>query len=467
MKKLVSLLLVASLLLVGAFAATAEEAKKWEGHSIVFAGWGDGAEKAATEAAIAAFEEATGCEVTYINNNSDFDTKITAMVAAGEQLDCAMLESGTIAYPMAEQGLLVPLDSYVEASGIDMNDYVAASCYYDNDGNLISWSGNIELMCLFYNKDVFDAAGIAYPPSSPEDAWTWDEFVDVCKQLTKDATGLTPNDEGFDAENIVQYGVNPGVWWPVWGSFILSNGGSIVDADGNFAMNQPEAVEALQKFCDLKLVDHVAPSVAASESLPAGDVALLTGTYAMVIDGQWNALTYAEAGVNFGMAPIPKMGDEVVSICTTAMFCIFEASEEKDAAWDLIQYLNDPAIDLTLFENGNRMPTSLDWLTSEDKLTQWVGEDNPARPEGYEGIIDMLINYSAAPLTGQIIGWPDMITLVDAAIEEVLYGNMSVQEAMDGVAADIEEAGIVLGLRTAGAEAAETAETAETAEAAA
>ena len=378
-----------------------------------------------------------------------------------------MLESGTIAYPMAEQGLLVPLDSYVEASGIDMSDYVAASCYYDNDGNMISYAGNIELMCLFYNRDVFDAAGIEYPPTSPEDAWTWDEFVDVCKQLTKDANGLTPNDEGFDAENIVQYGVNPGVWWPVWGSFILSNGGSIVDADGNFAMNQPEAVEALQKFCDLKLVDHVAPSVAASESLPAGDVALLTGTYAMVIDGQWNALTYAEAGVNFGMAPIPKMGDEVVSICTTAMFCIFEASEEKDAAWDLIQYLNDPAIDLTLFENGNRMPTSLDWLTSEDKLAQWVGEDNPARPEGYEGIIDMLINYSAAPLTGQIIGWPDMITLVDAAIEEVLYGNMSVQEAMDGVAADIEEAGIVLGLRTAGAEAAETAETAETAEAAA
>lgn len=452
MKKLVSLLLVASLLLIGTFAATAEEAKKWEGHHIVYASWGDGAEKAARDAAIAAFEEATGCEVTHINNNSDYDTKITAMVAAGEQIDCGMLESATIAYPMAEQGLLEPLDSYVEASGIDMNDYVAASCYYDNDGNLISWSGNIELMCLFYNRDVFDAAGIAYPPSSPEDAWTWDEFVDVAKQLTKDANGLTPNDEGFDPDNIVQYGVNPGVWWPVWGSFILSNGGSIVDENGNFAMNQPEAVEALQAFCDLKLVDHVAPSVAASESLPAGDVALLTGTYAMVIDGQWNALTYSEAGINFGMATLPKYGDKVVSICTNGMNCIFSASQEKEAAWDLIQYLSDPSIDLTLFRNGNLMPTSIEWLTDEDKLAQWVGEDNPARPEGYEGIIDMLINNSAAPLTGQIIGFPDLITLVDAGIEEVLYGNMTAQEAMDSVAAQIEEAGLELGLRTAATE---------------
>ena len=128
MKKLVSLMLVLAMVLLCGLTATAE-GKKWEGHSIVFAGWGDGSEKAATEAAIAAFEEATGCKVTYINNNSDYDTKITAVVAAGEQIDCAMLESGSIAYPMAEEGILIPLDDYMAASGISMDDYVNASYY--------------------------------------------------------------------------------------------------------------------------------------------------------------------------------------------------------------------------------------------------------------------------------------------------------------------------------------------------
>ena len=446
MKKLVSLMLVLAMVLLCGLTATAE-GKKWEGHSIVFAGWGDGSEKAATEAAIAAFEEATGCKVTYINNNSDYDTKITAMVAAGEQIDAAMLESGSIAYPMAEEGILIPLDDYMAASGISMDDYVNASYYYDNEGRVISWSGCIELMCTFYSRDVFDEAGLPYPPSDPDEAWTWEEFVDVCIKLTKDANGLTPADEGFDAENIVQYGVNPGVWWPIWGSFIQSNGGNMVDENGKFAMNSPEAVEALQAFCDLKLVNHVAPSVAASESLPSNDVAMLTGTYAMVIGGQWDALTYADAGINFGMAPLPKYGDEVVSVCTNGMFCIFSASEEKEAAWDLIQFLNDPAIDLTLFKNGNRMPTSTAWLTEQDKLDQWVGTDNPARPEGYDGIIKMLMNNSAAPLTGQIIGFPDLINLVNAAIDEILYGNMTAQEAMDMVAQQVEEAGLELGLR--------------------
>ena len=170
MKKLVSLLLILTLAMTLGGVASAE--KKWEGHTIVFASWGDGAEKAATEKVIAAFEEATGCKVNYINISSDYDTKVTAMVAAGETIDCAQLESGSIAYPMAAEGLLEPLDSYIEDSGINMDDYVAASCYYDDNGNLIAWSGCIELMCLFYSRDVFDEAGLPYPPSDPDEAWT-------------------------------------------------------------------------------------------------------------------------------------------------------------------------------------------------------------------------------------------------------------------------------------------------------
>ena len=59
----------------------------------------------------------------------------------------------------------------------------------------------------------------------------------------------------------------------------------------------------------------------------------------------------------------------------------------------------------------------------------------------------MLMNNSAAPLTGQIIGFPDLINLVNAAIDEILYGNMTAQEAMDMVAQQVEEAGLELGLR--------------------
>lgn len=446
MKKLVSLMLILAMVLMCGLTATAE-GKKWDGHTIVYTSWGDGAEKASTEAAIAAFEEATGAKVNYINISADYDTKVTAMVAAGETIDCAALESGSIAYPMAEQGLLEPLDSYIEAAGISMDDFVAASYYYDNDGNVIAWSGCIELMCLFYSKDVFDAAGLPYPPADPDECWTWEEFVDVAKQLTKDNNGLTPADEGFDPENIASYGLYIGSWWPTWGSFINSNGGALVDDEGNFAMNKPEAVEALQAFADLRNVHHVSPTVAASESMPSASVALLTGQYGMIVGGQWEALTYSDAGCNFGVAPLPKFGDEMVSVCTNGMFCVMSNSQEKECAFDLIQFLNDPSLDITLFKNGNRMPSSLEWLTTPELIDQWCGEGNPARPEGFEGVIEMLIENSVAPYTGEIIGFPDLINLVNAGVDEVLYGNMTAQEAMDMVAQQIEEAGLELGVR--------------------
>ena len=332
MKKCISLLL-ALVLCLSMMSMSLAEDKAFAGHSLVFTTWGDSAEQAATQAICDKFTADTGCEVNLICINENYDTKVTAMIAAGETIDLAQMESGTIGYKLVEEGQFATLDDYVAQSGYDMSDYVGASCYYDDAGNLIAYSGCIELMTMFYSRDVFDEAGLPYPPSDPDQAWTWDEFVDAAMKLTLDANGKTPYDEGFDPENIVRYGVNMGIWWPIWGSFILSNGGTLVDAEGNFAMNQPASVEALQAIADLALVKHCMPTPTAREGMPGTDVALLTGAYAMVVDGQWLALTLADTGVNFGMASLPKMGEEVVSVCTNGMMVIMEDSKEKEAAW--------------------------------------------------------------------------------------------------------------------------------------
>ena len=448
MKKIVSLVLALTLCLSLMGTSLAED-KIFAGHSLVYTSWGDSATQTAKQAIIDKFMEDTGCEVNYICINENYDTKITAMIAAGETIDLAEMESGTIGFKLAEEGHYELLDPYIERDGIDMDDYVAASCYYDDNGNLISYSGCIELMTMFYSKDVFDEAGLPYPPSDPDQAWTWDEFVDVAMKLTLDANGKTPYDEGFDPENIVRYGVNMGIWWPIWGSFILSNGGTLVDAEGNFAMNQPASVEALQAIADLALVKHCMPTPTAREGMPGTDVALLTGAYAMVVDGQWLALTLADTGVNFGAGTLPRMGGEVVSVCTNGMSVIMKDSKEKEAAWALQQYLQDPGKEITLFKNGNLMPSGLKWLTEKEYLDQWAEEGNPARPEGYDGVIKMLLNNSAAPFTGTIKNFSDMIDIVNKEVDEIVYGNKTAQEGMDSAAEQIKTAGIELALRTA------------------
>lgn len=448
MKKRISIFLVLAMCLSFASFAAAE-GKPFEGHSIVLTGWGDSAEQAAVQNVVDKFSADTGCEVNYICINENYDTKITAMIAAGETIDLAQMESGTIGYKLAEEGMYETLDSYLAKDGMDINNFVSAAAYYDNDGNIISYNGCIELMQLFYSKSAFDEAGLPYPSADPDQSYSWEEFVDVAMKLTKDANGKTPYDEGFDPNNIVRYGVNMGCWWPIWGSFVKSNGGELVDSNNAFALNQPAATEALQKMADLALVNHCMPTPTAREGMPGTDVALLTGTYAMVIDGQWLALTLADTGVDFDVAAVPHLANETVSVCTNGMMVIMKNSTEKDAAWLLYKYLNDPSYDITLFKNGNRLPSEVKWLTEKEYLDQWCEAGNPARPEGYTGIIKMLMNNSVAPFTGEIVNFPDMIDIVNVEMDEVMYGNKTAQQAMDDAAAKIQTAGIALGIRSA------------------
>ena len=80
------------------------------------------------------------------------------------------------------------------------------SCTYTYNGVPVAYATANNSLVMFYNKDMFDAAGIDCPPTSADEAWTWDEFVEVAKQLTLDANGNNAASPDFDPDSIVQYG---------------------------------------------------------------------------------------------------------------------------------------------------------------------------------------------------------------------------------------------------------------------
>ncbi len=140
---------------------------------------------------------------------------------------------------------------------------------------------------MFYNKELFAEADVDLPPSKAENGWTWDEFVEVSKKLTKDANGKNPDQPGFNPDNIVQYGVSIPTNFNGWLPLVQSNGGDITNEDGTkLTLNTPEAKEALEKIHDLIYKHHVAPTPVQMENMPATSVSLQTKKVAMAIDGQ-------------------------------------------------------------------------------------------------------------------------------------------------------------------------------------
>jgi multiple sugar transport system substrate-binding protein len=252
--------------------------------------WGAPDELAAYKVAIKRFEDKfSHITVDLQHIAADYDTKLTTMVAGNDVPDIAMMESGTIAYPLAEEGKFLNLQEFLDNDPqINVDSLVPNLLYSLEPGHVIGIAPGPESFGLFYNEDMFKDAGVEPPPAKASEAWTWDEFVEAAKLMTIDSQGRNANDPAFDPKNIKQFGINFPTWWGGYSNFIYSNGGDFVSADGKtFALNQPEAVEVFQNIADLMNVHHVAPSPVQSKNIPGTNVALQTKKVAMVIDGTW------------------------------------------------------------------------------------------------------------------------------------------------------------------------------------
>ena len=155
--------------------------------------------------------------------------------------------------------------------------------YYKLQDQIIGTSATIETIILYYNKQVFDRAGLTYPPATTEEAWSWEEFVAICRKLTTDGNGYDATNPNFEVEHITTYAVAFPQSMLFLLSFIYSNGGQVANDDG-------------QKLQDLIYRYHVAPTPSTLQSMPSASFMLQTGKVAMDISGHWQILDLSQMG---------------------------------------------------------------------------------------------------------------------------------------------------------------------------
>ena len=215
-------------------------------------------EKAVYQSLIDKFMNETGANVTFeVTTSDEYSQKILAYKAADDMPDIFYVGPEAVASNV-DDGYLLPLDDYVDAEVIN-NLWGSVGNAYRYDGKTAG-TGEGSLYCLpkdfstfafAYNKDIFDEAGVAYP--DPENPYTWDEFVEVCKQLTKDTDG--------DGE-VDQWGTANALQWAL-DAFIYTNGGHFLNDDYTEVVidGQQEFIDAFQFFADLTFKYGVTPTV--------------------------------------------------------------------------------------------------------------------------------------------------------------------------------------------------------------
>lgn len=399
---------------------------------LTFMYWGSNMEKQAIQQMIESFNKShPDIKVVGQHVTGDYNTKINTLMASNELPDVAYLPT-SLAKKWALEDKILDFTQYEEKFP-ELKERVKQSYLYYEPGKHVGNTTASEIEMMFYNKSLFEEAGVDLPPTKGEDAWTWDEFVKTAQKLTKDSNGKTADDPKFNPEKVVQYGVSIPSTFQGWLPLVLSNGGNIVNEAGTeFTLDTPEVKEVFQNIHDLIYKYHVAPTPVQMENMPASSVNLQTKKVAMVIDGQWALLDIAASGVDFGVGVLPKF-EEPKTIFLSGASIIFSSTEHPEEALEFYMYHNNPE-QVDLFEKGLWMPIQQEYYNDEAKVKQWT--DNPAHPEGYkEAAIDYLQKYAVPAPEIDVINWEE----INVAVEQGLDQYWTDAKSLDDVLKDLDQ----------------------------
>lgn len=391
--------------------------------TIKFSGWGEPNEKKLYEELIKTFEsENPDIKVQYIHIPADYAGKMNTVLAGGSAPDVFYAGDGDIAR-WIKLGAILNIQDMVDSSGFDMSDmFQSAVDRYRYDGlkmgtgDLYALPMDVAGTVLYYNKELFDAAGVPYPSS--ETPMTFDQLLDTATKLTKDTNGDGKPD---------QYGMGP-IWWE---GFVWGNGGKILnDERTEFVLNEEKAVEALQYAADLSLVHNVVPNSRALQSMNDGQM-FETGKLAMITAGRWATPVYRNLKFDWDVAPIPANGVWSGWSASTG-YSVWSKSKYPEQAFRFAAFLAGPEANQIRGEQGLTMPVYKTMANSDIFLQP--GQ----KPEHAEVFLKAVETEQAGPWTYVANNkWWDII---NQNLGQMWEGKMTAKELLDKIKPEVEKA---------------------------
>lgn len=375
--------------------------------------------------AIAEFEAANpGVTVeTQAIPPADYWPKLSAMAAAGDLPDVFAMSSGFV-QGWAEAGNLADLSEVTGAADL--------SAYYEGalipgmvDGRMVAFPQNWVAPVLYYNRNMFDAAGLEYPQAD----WGWEDFRNAAKELTLD----TDDDGQIDQWGYWIYGRYAQV-----DTWMFRNGGRYLNDARTVIEPNEAAVNTLQFLTNLVLEDKVAPMPQEMEGIRQQDIFPL-GMAAMWVDGSWNisnVRSVADPDMDWAIAQVP-VGPDATEETAAAyawadMLAMPKDADNAELGWAFIQHMVGEGRTAADFEGGKvpayrAIAESEEWLDRDMKpdnkeLLLEIGEQNVYT--GFSADWSAWRGYAAEGSGG-----------VNGELDEVFNGRKSLDEAIKAFSA--------------------------------
>ena len=425
---LVAVLMICALALTGCGSLSSDEGSSDEGSvKLRLSVWGSDAEIACDQEVIDAFmEENPDINVELEVINDDYLTKVETEMLAGDAPD-VIYGHPKYFQKWASQGQLLDLTDYFNESPelLDPENY-AVDIYdaFTYEGKYYSTVNGADTFLLYYNKDLFDEAGVPYPTED----WTWDDFLEACEKLTKDTDG--------DGE-IDQYAITDSSGHEQIEAFMAAFGGELYDDVNNptkvVLSDSDAAKKGLQMVYDLTYKYNYAPTSEQDEVMQGS---FDQGIVAMDLDGVYDIVyrSAEEGGLEFpyGLAELPQEGDNAHAVALMAGYCIPESCKNPDAAWKLASFMESEKGQTLLAKTGLITVINKDVASSDEVI------DIPNAPDNH--ILRVTSLDGAVNVDAKLPNWQETLdTAWYPVIDQLMNQDITVDDAVAALQKNLED----------------------------
>lgn len=342
----------------------------------------------------------------------DYFTKLQALIAGGEAPDVFELNYENFV-SFAAKGVLLDLTPLAAAddtfdSGIF---YPRAYDAFNYNGLQLGLPATFSTVVLFYNKDLFDQAGVDYPSAD----WTWADAVEAAQALT-------------DADAGVWGLYSPLQFWEFYKKAAQNDCSFFNEDQIEVTVDTPECVEALQTIVDFVETDKVMPTDAEMGGISDGDM-FKAGQIAMDVTGIWMFAAFEDAPFAWDIQVEPGLQQKATHFFANAV-SVFAASPQREAAWEWVKFFtSSPEMAQIRIDSGWELPT----LNNPEYVEGYLAQ---SPPDNRAAVFESL-EYAIVPPV--IERQNEMQDAVNQLLEQVKLGQLTPEAALGQAKTQIEE----------------------------
>lgn len=355
--------------------------------------------------------------------STDYQTVLaTELSGSGTDFDVVTIKDVPGYATLVQKNVILALDDYIKKDNVDLKQYAGATDQVTVDGKLYELPFRNDFWVLFYNKDLFDKKGVAYPTND----MTFKEYDELARKMT---------DTTFGSQ---VYGAHYHTWRSAVQLFgVLDGQHTILDGEYSFfkpyyemILNQ-EKDGVARKYSDLKT-----EGLHYSAAFSGGDVAMLnmgswyiatmisnlkSGEYDSKLCGNWGIVKYPHAdGVEAGS-----------TLGTITGLAVTKATDTPDEAWEFVKWVSGPEGAAVMASSGN-FPAI---MTEEVKNAIAGLEGFPTDAASKEALVvsNLYLEVPYAPNVSEIN------SVLDSYHGSIMTGEMSIDDGIKAMNTEVQK----------------------------